>query len=251
MKALACSLLFLVPCVTLASAPKGAKEIKVPQAVYSPVFKDPGETDIVVGPLLVGETAVTNREFLEFVKSHPEFQRSKVSALYAGKNYLAHWIDDTAYAKTEAEFPVTNVSWFAARKYCASQGKRLPTIAEWEVLSDAQNPKLEAKILEWYARPGAKLRAVGREPGNKFGVKDAHGLIWEWVDNYSETIMSGDSRGGSSTDSLFCGGAGLKAKDPTIYSAFMRFAHRSSLKANYSASNLGFRCVKTDSEVSK
>lgn len=222
------------------------KEVKLSKSVYVPVFRDPGERDTIIGPILMDETPVTNEEFLAFIKNYPTFARSKIPRLYADSGYLSHWTSDTTFAKSEANFPVTHVSWFAARRYCASQNKRLPTIAEWEVASDAQNPKIEAKILEWYAKPGSKLRNVGEKAGNKFGVKDAHGLIWEWVDNFAETIMSGDSRGGSDTDSLFCGGAALKAKDPKLYATFMRFAFRSSLTATYQSANLGFRCVKDE-----
>lgn len=221
-----------------------AKDVKILKVLYTPVFRDPGEEDSVVGPLLVDETPVTNNDFLTFIQSHPEFARSKIPKLYADVGYLSHWNDDRSFAKEVAHFPVTNVSWFVARRCCASKGKRLSTIAEWEVLSEAQNPKLESKILSWYANPTVKLKSVGQESANKYGVKDTHGLIWEWVDNFSEAIMSGDSRGGSSTDALFCGGAALKAKDPTLYAAFMRFAYRGSLNAKYISPILGFRCVK-------
>lgn len=220
------------------------KEVKLPKEVYVPVFRDPGEANIVVGPLVIDETPVTNQEFLDFINANVNFAKSKIPTLYADGGYLSHWISDFSFKKSEANFPVTHVSWFAARKYCASKGKRLPTIAEWEVASDAQNPKIESKVLEWYSNPAATLRSVGKAPGNKYGIKDSHGLIWEWVDNFSEAIMSGDSRGGSSTESLFCGGAALKTKDPTLYATFMRFAFRSSLTAKYSSANLGFRCVK-------
>lgn len=226
------------------------KEVKLPKEVYVPVFRDPGEADIIVGPLWIDETPVTNQEFLVFINANPKFARSKIPSLYADNGYLSHWINDTTFPKSEANFPVTHVSWFVARKFCSAQGKRLPTIAEWEVASDAQNPKVESKVLEWYSKPGSKLRSVGKGPGNKFGVKDAHGLAWEWVDNFAEAIMSGDSRGGSPTDSLFCGGAALKAKDPKLYATFMRFAFRSSLTAKYSSANLGFRCVKDFKEGS-
>lgn len=228
-----------------------SKEVKLPSKFYVPVFRDPGELDTVVGPLLVDETPVTNQGFLVFIELHPQFARSKIPRLYADVGYLSHWSGDISFKKSQAHFPVTHVSWFMARKYCAALGKRLPTIAEWEVASDAQNPKIESKILEWYAKPGTNLRRVGKESGNKYGVKDSHGLIWEWVDNFSEAIMSGDSRGGSSTDLLFCGGAALKAKDPTLYATFMRFAYRSSLTAKYDSANLGFRCVKDNMEGPK
>lgn len=223
----------------------------MPKGVYIPVFRDPGELDTQVGPLWVDETPVTNKAFLSFVKSKPEYSKSKAPKLFVGSGYLSHWSGDLSFDKSIENFPVVHVSWFMARKYCESRGKRLPTIAEWEVASDAQNPKIESGILEWYAKPGSKLRPVGQGPANRFGLKDAHGLIWEWVDNFSETIMSGDSRGGSSTDSLFCGGASLKAKDPKLYATFMRFAFRSSLDARYDSAILGFRCVKDYKEGGK
>lgn len=227
------------------------KEVKFPKTVYVPVFRDPGEIDTPVGPLLVDETPVTNREFLAFVKAHHKFRRSQIAPLFVDKGYLSHWTNDTSFSDFIASHPVTHVSWFAARKFCESQGKRLPTIAEWEAFSDARSPKTEAQILAWYAKPGSSLRAVGKEPANKFGIKDSHGLIWEWVENFSEVILSGDSRGGSSTEALFCGGAALKGKDPKLYATFMRFAHRSSLTARYDSANLGFRCVKDFTEGSK
>lgn len=219
-------------------------EIKLPQKNYEPMFRDPGEKDTIVGPIFVDESPVTNQDFLKFLIKNPQFKKSKIASIFVDKGYLSRWPTDTSFVKAEALFPVTEVSWFIARKYCESEGKRLPTIAEWEVASDAQNPKVEVKILEWYGKPELKLRNVGVEPANKYGMKDMHLLIWEWVDNFSEAIMSGDSRGGSPTDSMFCGGASLKAKDPTLYAAFMRFAFRSSLTAKYTSKNLGFRCVR-------
>lgn len=222
----------------------GAAEVKIPKEIYKPVYKDPGEGDSTVGPFLMDQTPVTNQEFAIFVKSQPQFSKSQVARLLADSGYLSHWTSDTKYPSAQALFPVTNISWFVARRFCESQGKRLPTIAEWEIASDAQSPENEKQILAWYAAPGTKLRKVGIKVGNKYGVKDAHGLIWEWVDNFSEAIMSGDSRGGSPTDSLFCGGAALNAKDPKLYATFMRFAFRSSLTAVYTSANLGFRCLK-------
>lgn len=241
----------LLVLIFLSSSLALAGEIEIPKQTYVPIFRDPGETDTVVGPLWFDETPVTNQEFLLFLQSHPEFMRSRIPRLFADSGYLSHWKSETTFAKSESKFPVTHVSWFMARKYCAAQGKRLPTIAEWEVASDAQNPKLEAKILEWYGKPEAKLRNVGGEPPNKYGLRDMHGLIWEWVDNFAEAIMSGDSRGGSPMDSLFCGGAALKARDPRMYATFMRFAFRSSLTAGYESANLGFRCVRNVKEGSK
>lgn len=219
-------------------------EVRIPEGVYTPIFREPGEGDTKVGPLLIDETPVTNAAFADFVDENPEFKKSAIKALFADSNYLSHWTGDGSFKKNEANHPVVFVSWFAARRYCQWRGGRLPTIAEWEYASVASDLENEKIILAWYSKPNSSLRDVSQGLANKFGIKDMHGHIWEWVDNFSETIMSGDSRGGSSKDAFFCGGAALKAKDPTKYAAFIRFAFRSSLTAQYTSQNLGFRCVR-------
>jgi formylglycine-generating enzyme len=42
----------------------------------------------------LGITPVTNGEFLEFVRAHPEWRRSQVKREMADENYLKHWADD-------------------------------------------------------------------------------------------------------------------------------------------------------------
>ena len=42
---------------------------------------------------------------------------------------------------------------------------------------------------------------------------------------------------------LFCAGGSVGATDVSNYAAYMRYAFRASLKANYAVANLGFRCA--------
>lgn len=85
------------------------------------------------------------------------------------------------------------MSWFAAQAYCESEGARLPTWTEWEYVAAADrtwvdarsDPAWLARILGWYARPASTaLPAVGGE-SKVFGVRDVHGLVWEWVDDFN------------------------------------------------------------------
>src|SRR5437868_1594487 len=88
-------------------------------------------------------TQVTNGQFLEFVKSHPEWQRSKVERKVADANYLKHWAADLEPGKdAPADAPVTDVSWFAAKAFCGAAGKRLPTQDEWEFVARADATRL-------------------------------------------------------------------------------------------------------------
>ena len=70
-------------------------------------------------------------------------------------------------------------------------------------------------------------------------------LIWEWTDDFNSILTTGDSRSGQYEDkSLFCAGGATSATDILNYAAFMRFALRTSLKADFTVANLGFRCAR-------
>jgi formylglycine-generating enzyme len=225
----------------------GSGEIKVPGGIYKPFFREKGEKDQAVAPLLVDRYPVTNAEYLLFVTGRPDWRRSAVKRVFADSGYLGHWAGDLEFRKGEGNHPVTNVSWFAARRYCASLGKRLMTTAEWEFAADAQNPSNLSQILEWYGRTGEAGRPVTAGRANAFGLIGMHGLIWEWVDDFAAAIMAGDSRSSNETGkSLFCGGGSLAAKDPSQYATFMRFAYRSSISAGSVGRALGFRCVREE-----
>lgn len=220
-----------------------AQQTLVPGGNFEPLFQDKGEEAVSIPDLKVDTFPVTNEQFLKFLKKNPKWLRSKVTPVIADSNYLKKWTADLAFPPGINKYPVVHVSWFAARAYCKSQGGRLPTILEWEYFSDSQSPIHEAETLKWYAKGQEQMRSVGKSKANKFGLHDTSGLIWEWVDDFSSAIMSSDSREGTNRD-MFCGGAAVGSKNPKLYAAFMRYALRSSLKANYNTSSLGFRCVK-------
>lgn len=197
---------------------------------------------------------VTNEDYLVFVKKHPEWKKSKVKQLFADSNYLYHWKNDTTFSANVSNSPVVDVSWFASKKYCECQGKRLPTTAEWELAARASTTKIDASkdtlfnqwILNWVSKPNpALLPNVGSTFRNYYGVYDMHGLVWEWTYDFNSALTTGESRGNSGLDNtLFCGGGSFASKDVNNYASFMRFATRSSLKAKYCVKNVGFRCVQ-------
>lgn len=218
-------------------------EVLIAKATYQPFFKEAGEGDQEIGPLWVDVDPVTNEQFQRFVLTHPKWKKSKIKKIFASKTYLQHWKNDEGFDASLASQPVTNVSWFAARAYCESRGRRLLTIAEWELVSDAQNPKVLEDVLKWYSKPNNAGREVGKGEPNKYGVRDMHGLIWEWVEDFNSVIIVGDSRSSNDkTSAQFCGAGSLNAKDPSEYATFMRFAFRNSLTAKSLTSGLGFRC---------
>lgn len=198
---------------------------------------------------------VTTSEYLLFVKQYPKWQKSKVLRLFADQNYLSNWMSDTIIGpSTSSNAAATNISWFSAKDYCHCQGKRLPTVDEWEyaamasdALPDARHtPNYNAIILGWYEKPKTFNNPVGSTFKNYYGVYDLHGLVWEWTLDFNSILISGESRKDVDDDSsLFCGSGAVGANDLMNYAAFMRYALRGSLKANYAMKNLGFRCVST------
>tara|TARA_R110000868_G_scaffold3024_9_gene20358 strand:+ start:7174 stop:7872 length:699 start_codon:yes stop_codon:yes gene_type:complete len=197
---------------------------------------------------------VTNQEFLEFVKQHPTWQRSQIKKLFADNSYLINWKSDTELNDSQLlKAPITNISWFVAKDYCECQGKRLPTIDEWEYVAMANKTVADARKLEsynkfilgWYEKPKTFNNEIGSTFKNYWHVYDLHGLVWEWTLDFNSVLLSGESRKDVDKDTdLFCGSAAIGATDLMNYAAFMRYAIRGSLKAKYSMKNLGFRCVK-------
>ncbi|MDD2985321.1 formylglycine-generating enzyme family protein [Flavobacterium sp.] len=220
---------------------------------YVPLYGQKQE-EVIVNDLYMDVHPVTNAEFLDFVKKNEKWQKSKVKKLFADGNYLVKWQNDTLLnVDAKPNSPVTNVSWYAANAYCDCQGKRLATVDEWEyaAMADETIPdarKLESYnqiILDWYEKPKTYQKEVGTTFKNYYGVYDLHGLVWEWTSDFNSVLITGESRGDSAeNNNLFCGSGSLNATDLMNYAAFIRYAFRGSVKANYSVQNLGFRCVK-------
>ena len=219
--------------------------VPIPGGLYTNLFTSQGV--VMVQNFYLDRYPVTNADYLEFVQAAPAWQRSRVKRLFADESYLQHWTDDLRLgAGAPSNSPVVNVSWFAARAYAKWKGQRLPTLAEWELASRPDATTTVARILAWYGRPvRGPLPAVGSTFANAQGVWDLHGLIWEWVDDFNTALVTGESRADTGLErNLFCGSGALGASSFDDYAAFMRYAFRSSLKANYTVPNLGFRCAK-------
>jgi sulfatase modifying factor 1 len=230
--------------------------VRVPAGVYRPLFRSANDAkEVSVKAFALDVHPVTNAEFLDFVRANPRWRRSQVKRLFADENYLKDWAGDLELGDSvTTNAPVTGISWFAAKAFAAWMGKRLPTTAEWELAAAAspQRPdggndaEFKKEVAAWHASPSpARLPPVGTGRANYFGVQDLHGLVWEWVADFNTAMVTGDARGDSGLErQLFCGSGSQGARDVTDYAAFMRFGFRSSLKADYTVHNLGFRCAK-------
>lgn len=195
--------------------------------------------------------AVTNAQYLAFVRANPEWRRTRARRLFADEGYLRHWNGDHTFDAALANAPVVYVSWFAARAYAAWVGKRLPVTAEWELAASASETRADGRsdttynrrLLGWYSRPRPAVTPPVRSTyRNVWGAWDLHGLVWEWVEDFNAVLTTSDSRSNRDPNArLFCSGAAVGAGDFEDYAAFLRYAYRGGVQARFTTPNLGFR----------
>lgn len=244
--------LFLILLGNLLFAQTPTKTVTIKGGKYIPLYGTDSST-VTVDDFKMDVHPVTHQQYSDFVSANPKWKKTEVTRLFADENYLTGWTSDSTFDKNIANTPVNTVSWYAAKAYCKYVGKRLPTVDEWEYVAMSDETKKDAridslynqKILSSYETPKTYLKEVGKTNKNIWGVYDLHGLVWEWTLDFNSVLISGESRKDVDTDrDLFCAGGAVGAKDLMNYAAFMRYAFRGSLKANFCIKNLGFRCVE-------
>lgn len=253
---------FAVLLVGLAATAHGADYRAIPGGTRTSVLPPDGKSaPATVAPFRLRSLPVTNAEFLAFASAQPRWRKDTIAPLFADGEYLSHWAAPASLGpQAGADEPVTRVSWYAARAYCAHEGARLPTWHEWEFAAAADatradarsDPHWRAALLDWYAVPaGGSLPEVGHGVANIWGVHDLHGLIWEWVDDHAALMVSGDNREQGDPDLLaFCGAGAASLQNRDNYAVLMRVAMLSALKAADTTRRLGFRCAKDGLEDS-
>jgi len=228
---------------------------------FHSVIRDGAAAALHVEPFALERTPVTNGDYLEFVRTHPDWQRGQAPATLADSRYLQHWQQPLELGPhAGADQPVTHVSWFAARAYCESRNARLPTWMEWEFAAAADERVADARhdpiwrqtmISALSRSPGLPLPAVGLKPPNLYGIQDLQGLVWEWVEDFDalftprghpEHEHAGMAMAPGDT-AMSCGAAALSVSDPENYPMILRLAVLSSLNRNSTTADLGFRCA--------
>jgi formylglycine-generating enzyme required for sulfatase activity len=237
----------------------GTRDVPIPGAKFESVLPEaPGAKTTNVAPFRLDVSLVSNADFARFVRAHPQWRRGAVAPLLADAGYLRHWAKASEPGEGAARKPVTQVSWFAASAYCEARGARLPRWHEWELAAAASDaapdaradPAWRQRILDWYSSSArGVLPDAGASQANYFGVRDLHGVAWEWVLDAGSMMVSNDSReqGDPGLD-RFCGSGALSLDQKDNYALMMRIAMLSSMKASYTSGSMGFRCA-TDIEA--
>jgi formylglycine-generating enzyme required for sulfatase activity len=246
----------LLLCLPLASVASGSElprpeRVRVEGGTFRPLYAQPGETTATVASFLLDSRPVTRAEFEAFVRSEPRWQRGRAPGLFVDAGYLHDWMSAAnAGASIDRDQPVTDVSWFAARAYCAARGARLPTTNEWEYAARADERSLDAAGSGEFRQRALEL-AMGRRPRPAaIGFRDArgifglHGGVVEWVSDFQSIFAGGDSRVTTRRErNMTCAAGATATGDAGDYAAFMRYAYRSTLEGRDTNGTLGFRCA--------
>lgn len=161
---------------------------------------------IEIPQFLIDVHEVTNRQFKQFVdrdgyrelKYWNDLPIVKDGKRISPQDALREFVDSTGrpgpavwelgeYSASQAEYPVTGVSWYEAVAYCRAAGKTLPTIYHWSraAVSPAEIAvPLAPAIIPFSNFAGKGVSSVGSYQGlGPYGTYDMAGNAREWVWN--------------------------------------------------------------------
>ena len=166
---------------------------------------------VTVPAFYMGRYPVTNRQYAEFLKSHPDVGEPKY---WAERKY------------NRPDQPVVGVSWHDAQAYAHWAELRLPSEAQWEYACRAGtttrfytgDKEGDLARAGWYdANSKGQPHPVGQKAPNGFGLYDMHGNVWEWVeddwhDDYTNAPDDGSAWVGKprGTDRVIRGGGWIE-----------------------------------------
>ena len=70
---------------------------------------------------MIDKYPVTKKEYLNFIKNNPKWQKDKIPSVFADDSYLSDWSSSLSIDTKKYNEPVTYVSWFSAKAYCNSK----------------------------------------------------------------------------------------------------------------------------------
>lgn len=198
---------------------------------------------------LIEQYPVTNAEYAVFVRE-------------TGHSPPSHWKNGN-FTPEEANLPVVHVSWYDSNEYAQWANKRLPTEAEWEKACRGPDGRIypwgnifiseesesEETLPERSEVLTSHLTPIGVRPAivSPYGLGEAVGNVWEWTadwyQSYPDTKKKKNERNLDDKHKTLRGGSWLEVRDGTA-ERYFRCANRLHAPPDYTAGNIGFRCVR-------
>jgi formylglycine-generating enzyme required for sulfatase activity len=159
---------------------------------------------VSVETFLLDKMEVTNAQLAAYLNKHKHGHKGPNGERYfdlGDSDARIGRLKNRQYApfKGHEDKPVTEVSWLAARDYCAVLGKRLPTEAEWEFAARGSEgrkypwgneapKKKEEKTRAHFAQEWGDMAPVDAYPrgATPQGVLGMAGNVHEWTSSASE-----------------------------------------------------------------
>jgi eukaryotic-like serine/threonine-protein kinase len=194
------------------------------------------EHERTVESFFIDKNEVTVGDYYRFIKT---------KNLAAPKNWPRNWAEGK-FSPEEARLPVSNISWFDAKEYAESIGKRLPTEVEWEYAARGKDKRL----YPWgndFNPNYANVKDSGKNgpvpvgsystKTSPFGVMDMAGNVAEWTG--SDSFRYPDSKATPKPGKIVRGGSFINSKP-----VYIMVTTRVVIQPNETLPDLGFRCAK-------
>ena len=200
------------------------------------------EHRVTLPKFFIDRYEVTNRDYQQFVDA----TRSRRPPSWV------NGVFPTGYEN----YPVTNVNWFEADRYCRWRQTRLPTEAEWEKTARGTDGRefpwgnqFDPRKANTAASDIGHLLPVGSVPqgASPYGALDMAGNAMEWVDDWYLPYPGSQDPSPlfGKKNKVFRGGGYGSSDGHYALSLFYRTAYRSSSPPEEHYVDLGFRCAKS------
>jgi formylglycine-generating enzyme len=211
---------------------------------------------------------VTNAQYAQFLNSYGKNTDDSDNKLLAldSDSCLVEKSGNTYSAKSGyGDHPVIEVSWYGAKAYAESYGKRLPTEAEWEKAArgglvgkrypwgdNIDSTKADYDVDNTWGDTATDmlkyLEQVGSFAPNSYGLYDMAGNVWDWCadwygsDYYSSSPENNPRGPGSGNWRVMRGGSWC------YYEGHLRCADRHYNSPALTFLTVGFRCCASLSD---
>ncbi|OGH03213.1 MAG: hypothetical protein A2600_08350 [Candidatus Lambdaproteobacteria bacterium RIFOXYD1_FULL_56_27] len=188
-----------------------------------------------LGSFLIDKTEVSNSAYAAYTQ---RFQHRTPP----------HW-QNGMVPKGQEDWPVVNVNWQDAKRYCQTEGKRLPTESEWEKAYRGTNGNTYPWPGSQFDRDAARtvesgvLNPMGVDESNSdissFGAKHMAGNVREWTESTLLPYPNSNYRNPKmGREKVIRGGSWAEVQAAAV--GWMR----GSSDEKFAWKDVGFRCAK-------
>ena len=212
---------------------------------------------VTLKPFWLDRRPVTNAEFAAFLQRIGDTKNDRGQHLFDWDDGDARLHKVSGQWRADVGFedhPVIESSWYGARDFCAAQGKRLPSEAEWEFAARGR----EGRTYPWGDAPPSPARArygvgygqtvaVGSLPGGATpdGVLDMTGNVHQWTASiaapYPYRADDGREDADRFADRVTRGGA-ADTRAETLRNTWRGASVSRGSRSGHH--NIGFRCAR-------